>query len=449
MKALKRSLFYSSFILFSAAFVILSMSIISKMQIRELQLNQIYTVLIKQPNDVIFNDDISTQSNIKTPAINFPQYQYKVKMGDDLQTIFKKLAISSRDKAKIFNADRKHKQLEKLKIGDVLKFWLAKDGRAVLRLEIEYNPEMKISFVRNQRGNFLVKKERVKGHWQQEVVSAKVIGNFSISAYRAGLSFKEIDSIKKLLLNRINIVSDLRAGDNFSVIRSRQYVNGELTGKSTIEAVKVKTKEKNIAAYLHIDGNYYDKLGKPVSQSFLRYPTKYNTQISSHFNPERKHPVSKRDMPHNGTDFFANTGTNVIATSDGIVKIARSHPIAGKYLVIEHGHQLLTRYLHNSKLLVKKGDKVKKGQLIAKSGRSGRVTGPHIHYELWVNGKAINPMKAILPFHQSVPKFQRSLYVKLVNKYDQIMNLTGNSGIIVSEFDNKYQDTALAMKERK
>ena len=127
-------------------------------------------------------------------------------------------------------------------------------------------------------------------------------------------------------------------------------------------------------------------------------------RISSRFNPKRLHPITKRVSPHNGTDFAVPVGTNVYATGDGVVLRAGYHPAAGNYIVIKHGRKYTTRFLHLSKILVHKGQRVAIDQLIAKSGNTGRSTGAHLHYEFHVYNKPVNAMTVDLPLSQEVPK---------------------------------------------
>ncbi|MFA0071441.1 peptidoglycan DD-metalloendopeptidase family protein, partial [Vibrio breoganii] len=109
-----------------------------------------------------------------------------------------------------------------------------------------------------------------------------------------------------------------------------------------------------------------------------------------------------RISPHNGTDFATPVGSPVYSTGDGRVIAIRNHPYAGKYIVIEHNSVYKTRYLHLSRFLVKKGHQVKRGQKIALSGTTGRVTGPHLHFEVLVRGRAVDSMKANLPLASSI-----------------------------------------------
>ncbi len=238
---------------------------------------------------------------------------------------------------------------------------------------------------------------------------------------RAGLSYNDVDVITTLLKDKINFTRDLRAGDKFEVVRAEQFVDGVPSGQREIKAIRLERRGAPITAYLHSDGNYYDQNGDSLQRAFQRYPTIGKERISSNFNPKRKHPVTGRVSPHNGTDFAVRTGTPVVSTGDGVVVMVKNHPYAGKYIVIDHGNQYRTRYLHNSKILVRKGQRVSRGQKIALSGQSGRVTGPHIHYELLIRGRAVNPMKAKIPMATSVPRSEMTDFKRSVAAYNKKM----------------------------
>ncbi len=170
------------------------------------------------------------------------------------------------------------------------------------------------------------------------------------------------------------------------------------------------------------DGQYYDLNGESLARAFSRYPTKSRYRLSSHFNPYRKHPVTGRVRPHNGTDFATPIGTPILATGDGVVTRVTNHPYAGLYIVIEHGDKYKTRFLHLSKALVRKGQTVSRGQKIALSGNSGRSTGPHLHYELHVNGRPVNAMTAPIPVAEGVGDKQRLAFNQLKDRLLEQMN---------------------------
>ena len=137
-------------------------------------------------------------------------------------------------------------------------------------------------------------------------------------------------------------------------------------------------------------------------------------RVSSPFNPKRVHPVTGRIGPHNGTDFATPTGTQVLSTGDGVVTRVGNHPFAGRYIDIQHGGQYKTRYLHLHRVLVRRGEAINRGQVIALSGNSGRSTGAHLHFELHVRGRPIDPMKAKIPTALSIPKKHKAIFAQQV-----------------------------------
>ena len=119
--------------------------------------------------------------------------------------------------------------------------------------------------------------------------------------------------------------------------------------------------------------------------------------LSSAFAAERVHPILHLARPHEGIDVSAPMGAEIEAPAAGIVTDVKWEEGYGNMLTVDHGYGLVTRYAHCSKILVARGTRVKRGQKVALVGSTGLSTGPHLHYEVWVNGKPVNPMKYVLP----------------------------------------------------
>ena len=119
--------------------------------------------------------------------------------------------------------------------------------------------------------------------------------------------------------------------------------------------------------------------------------------LSSNFSSMRPHPVLNEARPHEGIDVVAPIGTPILAPGAGVVLSAQRETGYGNTVVIDHGHGIITRYAHASRLLVRVGERVQRGDRIALVGNSGLSTSPHLHYEVHVNGKPVNPMRYVLP----------------------------------------------------
>jgi murein DD-endopeptidase MepM/ murein hydrolase activator NlpD len=354
-------------------------------------------------------------------AAHLPDYEYKIRAGDSLSAIFEQLGFSYNDLMKIMETDLDYLALDTIQPGDTLRFWKSKDGQSLEKMSLEFSLVERVVYTRLSDGSYAYKDIKIPGTWKQYALIGEVHGSFSQSAHQAGLSSNEIEQIVTLLKDKINFSRDLQAGDKFEVVQSRQYVGDELTGNREIQAIKIFTHRSVIAAYLHTDGQYYDKNGHSLQHAFRRYPTRRHWRVSSPFNPRRIHPVTGRLMPHNGTDFATPVGTPVLSTGDGTVILIRNHPYAGRYVVIQHDSTYKTRYLHLSKVLVHKGQKVSRGQKIALTGASGRVTGPHLHYELIIKGRPVNAMTAKIPMATSVPKKEMKQFIAHRNELDHLL----------------------------
>jgi len=129
--------------------------------------------------------------------------------------------------------------------------------------------------------------------------------------------------------------------------------------------------------------------------------------VSAPFNASgfgvRIDPFSGQQALHEGIDFITDTGTPVVAAAGGVVQFAGFHPQYGNMIDIDHGNDLVTRYAHLSKVLVKEGDMLQRGRRIADSGSTGRSTGPHLHFEVRFRGTPQNPSRFLLAANPQFP----------------------------------------------
>ncbi|CAH0535678.1 Murein DD-endopeptidase MepM [Vibrio stylophorae] len=353
-----------------------------------------------------------------------PDYEYVVADLDNPSVIFDKLWISQQTLMQVMESDLNILALDTLHAGSKLSFWLNPETRQLDKLELYLNPARQVVFRRVGPAHFEFEEINHKGQWIPKTFYGPIYNNFAISAKKQGVTSAEIVKINDLLKEKLDFARDLRAGDTFSMIRSEQFIDGKPSGNTEILAFRIKMRGAEINAFLHSDGSYYDSEGRSLTRAFSRYPYAQNRtyRISSRFNPKRKHPVTGRIAPHNGVDFAAATGTPVLSTGDGVVKMVRNHPYAGKYVVIQHGGKYMTRYLHLSRIKVVKGQRVVRGQVIGLAGATGRVTGPHIHYELHINGRPVNPLTANIPMSSAVSEKERPEFNKAVEQYIAMMD---------------------------
>ncbi|MHA2760596.1 peptidoglycan DD-metalloendopeptidase family protein [Vibrio harveyi] len=376
------------------------------------------TIALNLPESrVVENILEATTAEVVSP----PNFEYQIQAGDNLSSIFSQLGFGYSSLMKVMETDLNFLALDTLKPGNTLRFWRDESTGELEKMELQFSIADKVVYRRNADGSYDFSDISIPGVWHQEPLVGVIHGSFSSSANRLGLSSAEISQVVNLLKEQVNFGKDLRAGDRFEVVRRSQSIDGVPTGKNEIEAIKIYNRGREVTAYLHTDGQFYNAKGESLQRAFQRYPVSRGWRISSGFNPKRLHPVTGRVAPHNGTDWAVPIGTPVEATGDGTVIMTRKHPYAGNYVVIEHGSKYKTRYLHLSKILVKKGQKVSRGQRIGLSGKTGRVTGPHLHYELIEYGRPVNAMRAKIPMASSVPKKEIASFIATRDEMDKLL----------------------------
>ncbi|GEN29391.1 hypothetical protein HVA01_30370 [Halovibrio variabilis] len=241
-----------------------------------------------------------------------------------------------------------------------------------------------------------------QGEPVQRLYAGSVSGSFARSAQATGLNSGSVTELTKLLEKKLDFRRDSRRGDRFQVLVESDMIDGE-TLDSRVLAVKYDGERMDLTVVRNAtDDNFYTPEGGSLDPAFARRPFDGSYRLSSGFNPNRRHPVTGRISPHNGTDFAMPIGTSVLAPANGRVERVRHHPAAGNYIVVRHDNGYRTRYLHLSRPLVSQGDRVTMGERIALSGNTGRSTGPHLHYEVIVNNTPVNAMNVELPENTSL-----------------------------------------------
>ncbi len=356
------------------------------------------------PAEDIPQDDLDEKVGSETGV-----HEYVVSSGDTLSSILNQYGVDMSEIAALASADS---DLRNLKIGQQLSWTLNDDGE-LQRMTWEKSRRETYTYDRSGNG-FKSSLETIKGEWKDSVIKGQLDGSFITSARAAGLTRGEISSVVKALQWQLDF-KKLRKGDEFSVLMSREMLDGK-SEQSHLQGVGIRSGGKDYYAIRADDGKFYDRNGSGLARGFLRFPTIKQYRVSSNFNPRRLNPVTGRIAPHRGVDFAVPVGTPVLAVGDGEVIVAKHDGAAGNYVAIRHGRQYMTRYMHLRKILVKPGQKVKRGDRIALSGNTGRSTGPHLHFEIWINQLAVNPLTAKLPRSEGLTGKDRSAYLAVVKQ---------------------------------
>lgn len=372
----------------------------------------------------------------KANAANLKESTYKVKRGDSLATIFQRAGLSPRELHNVISLNSKTKVLGNIKPGEKIHITRNTDGKLhKLRYEVS---RLKTLNVQRQG-------ESLQASWTE--LEPEILLNYKTAAITAknpslyeagedaGLSSNIIMNLSNIFQWDISFALDLRQGDTFTVLYEDVYVEGEKIRQGDVLAAQFTNMGKTYTAVLYEEdgrSGYFTPDGRSLRKAFLRDPVHFS-HVSSHFNMNRLHPIHKRKMPHRGIDYAANRGTPVMAAGDGVVGIARKNNASGNYVVIKHGEQYTTKYLHLNGFArgIRPGTRVKQGQIIGYVGSTGWATGPHLHYEFLVNGVHRNPRTVKLPQADPIQtrgltRFQSITAPVLA----QLESVAGNKGLV-------------------
>lgn len=268
-----------------------------------------------------------------------------------------------------------------------------------------------------------------------EIVTSFKSGTIDSSFYEAGLKADIPDSVIMDLAYLfgwdIDFVFDIRKGDTFRLIYETVYAEGEIAQNGDIVFAEFVNQGEVFNAYRFVNKEtgkeYYDSSGNNIKKAFLRAPLDF-AYISSHFDPNRMHPILHRIKAHNGVDYAAVRNTPIRASGDGVIKFIGTKSGYGRTIQIKHGGNISTLYAHmesfNKKLKV--GSKVSQGQTIGYVGDSGAATGTHLHYEFKVGSKRTDPVRVKLPSAQPVPSEQKDNFFALLAENNKLLDRFNN-----------------------
>ncbi len=357
--------------------------------------------------------------------------KFKIKSGESLAIIFNRVGISPATLHHFINTDKYTKALASLKVGDEIHLGFDNHGEFV-QLAQPKDSNSTLLVTRLVGDKFETKIESKQIETLVNFASATIRSSFWNAGVSTGLTPNQIMELAGLFGWDIDFALDIRKGDHFAVLFEEQVVEGEVIGRGKILAATFTNQGETFTAIRSKSGRYYDQNGRVLRKAFLRSPVNFR-YVSSNFNPNRLHPVTGKVKAHNGTDYVAPVGTPIWAAGDGIVLSSAYNQFNGHYVFIKHSSKYVTKYLHLSKRSVKKGQRVRQGQTIGTLGSTGRVTGPHLHYEFLVNGVHKNPRTVKLPQAEALKGKEKDNFMALaklrmgqLNKFSQLLASIGS-----------------------
>ena len=355
-------------------------------------------------SEVTKSNEFSNLTTFLISKINSPykEIKYTIKNNDSIERILKKYDIDNND-IKNISLKLKQKKLSNIYSGRELSLILKKlsDGRnTIINLVFPITNTSSVE-VRKVSNDFIVKENILKLYKKEVVVKNKITNNLYSSAISSNIEPNIIIEFARVFGFEVDFQRDIRNGDWFEIYYEKfEDENGKVrdTGKIIYASMYVNKEEINLYNFKYKnDEEFYDIKGKSITKSLMKTPIN-GARLSSSFGM-RKHPILGYNKMHRGTDFAAPSGTPIMASGSGTVTRARWCGGGGNCVKIKHNSSYETIYAHMKSFAkgIKEGRKVKQGQIIGYVGSTGLSTGPHLHYEVIVNGKKVNSQKLKLP----------------------------------------------------
>ncbi len=347
----------------------------------------------------------------------YSEFEHIVREGDNYESIIYGIKISENEKKLFLETVKKNKEIKILRPNQKIFFKIDnKNHPKIEKFVIEISKKKEIYYVRDYENNIFVSEMLEKKLTKVIAYKESIITN---SLYQSALDLKIKPNIiiefARLYGFQVDFQRDIWKNDSFQIIYE-EFLNkdGNVIETGNIIFANLNLQNQDNKLYRHeyeknkID--YFDENGKSIRKTLMKTPIN-GARLSSSFG-KRKHPILGFTKMHTGTDFAAPTGTPILASGDGLVVRAQWCGGGGNCVKIKHNRVYQTVYAHMSKFGrgIKKGARVKQGQIIGYVGSTGLSTGPHLHYEVIENGRKINSQKLKLPSGKILKDDQRKVF---------------------------------------
>ena len=372
--------------------------------------NKIYNNFI---DNIYFKKTLKTLVNNLEPK--FKKIKHKIQSGETFDKILKNYGIDKQEVIKIKNSLSKTINLNQLSTKQIIQFTLDKTNNKIVNFSYQISNVEKI-FLERIIEDDTFKKTNLLIKLNKEIIYKENI--ILQSLYKAAMDEKippnTIIEFARIYGFQVDFQRDIRKKDKFQIMYEI-FLNekNEIVETGEILFANLKLSGQDNSLYYFDDQEnegHYDKNGKSVKKALMKTPIN-GARLSSPFGM-RKHPIDGFNKMHRGTDFAAPTGTPIMASGDGVIKKAGWCGGGGNCVKIKHNSTYQTVYAHMSKFArgIKPGVRVKQGQTIGYVGSTGKSTGPHLHYEVIVNGKKVNSQKLKLPSGKVLTGTKRKLF---------------------------------------
>ena len=353
-----------------------------------------------------FNEFKIEAKNINSIFINKLRNQHlkknlRIKKGQSLNTVLTNANVLQKDISDISKLLAKYINLKKINNNHIFQIIMNKNTGGLERLTVNINNITTLHIFK--KNNIFSANKIEKVLYKKTSLSEGIIkSSLFRAAQKDKIEAEVIVEFARIFGFEIDFQRDIRKNDIFQIVYDK-FVDddGEVQKNGKIIYAYMKNRGREIALYRFVDqkgiAGYYQTNGKSIEKALMKTPIN-GARLSSTFGM-RKHPILGYNKMHRGTDFAAPKGTPIMASGSGTVEVVKWWGAYGKYIRIKHNSKYKTAYAHLNSYArgIRPGAKVRQGQIIGYVGSTGRSTGPHLHYEVLVNGKRKNSQRLRLP----------------------------------------------------
>lgn len=381
---------------------------------------------------------IAAVSRIKTEQFgfkfsNFNVFHDTIKAGYTFGSILDGQNIGEN---KIYDIVEKVKDsfdVKAIRVGNAITLLRSKDRFKKLQAFI-YQPDRGSYFVIDFRDSVTAYKKIRPLCYKRHTIAGNLDGSLSEALNKEGVDVALADKLTKVYAWSIDFFK-LKKGDKFGITFTERYIDDTIyDGVDSLKAAFFEYKGKTIYAFPFAQNegsgkiDYFDENGKALKNFFLKAPLKF-ANITSHFTQKRFHPVQLIWKAHKGTDYAAPSGTPIMTTAAGVVEQTGYTAGNGNFVKVKHNATYSTQYLHMSKIIARKGQRVNQGDIIGKVGSTGLATGPHVCYRFWKNGVQVDALKLQLPNSEPMNNKNLPRFLKLMNPLKDELDLVAKQKV--------------------
>lgn len=355
--------------------------------------------------------DQKLRPHIEQFGFNFNDFNVlhdTIQRGDTFGSIIGNQNLGDKQVYDIIEKVKDSFNVRSIRIGKAFTLLRSKDRHKKLQALV-YQPDRGSYYVIDFRDSVSVSKIIRPIRLKQRTIAGALDGSLSEALSKQGVDAALANKLTKVYAWSIDFFK-LKKGDKFGITFTERYIDDTIyDGVDSLKAAFFEYKGKLIYAFPFAQNeasgklDYYDENGKALKNFFLKAPLKY-VNITSHFTKNRFHPVQMIWKAHKGTDYAAPRGTPIMTTAAGIVEQTGFTAGNGNFVKVKHDRTYSTQYLHMSKILVRRGQRVTQGAIIGKVGSTGLATGPHVCYRFWKNGVQVDALRLKLPNSQPMDR---------------------------------------------